>query len=276
MSAPLPFLLATDECWQRCPNIVEVSSAAWDRDLTGIGSTPWQGDLGSTGVRVPTAPTTSPNNRYLIRLCGVEIPVGFSILIRGLRQFASLRHTETINGLPLIIERPIVTPLWRFLDGNISWHLRIQKQQFAPLQFDSVQAPGTDPSQRNLDSALLYVPPLVPYVAPGNGLPPGEAVGQLGTFRDIRFPWDDVNWTMSALVPGPGSVVFYASVFQPSFVDRPLYPSVAGVVPEDQFLSNFRDARYGRVAGAMIFEMLAPKMKPSQRASRVPTPGRAR
>lgn len=246
----------TTNGWAGCEDhVVEVASAAFDEDLTGIGSTPWSGDMSSTGIPVPPAPTTGPSNRYLFRLCGVEIPVNYAIAIRLLRQEATIRQVDILNGEPRILERRIVTPFWRFQDGNISWHLRLQKQQFAPKVFDPAQVAGTSPEMRALDTSLLYRPPLVPYTALGAGQPPGTSVGAFGTFRDIRFPWQNQSHSLSVLVRGPGAVVFYASVFQPNPENRPLYPSVAGMEPEDQFLGNFPRAVFGRVAGAMVFEI---------------------
>lgn len=242
--------------WASCEDhVIEVSSAAFDPDLTGIGSTPWSGDQASTGLQVPVAPTTGPTNRYLFRLCGVEIPIGYAITIRLLRQAATIRQTDILNGEPRIIEQDITSPFWHFQDGNISWHLRLQKQQFAPKGFDAAQIAGTSPEMRALDSALLYRPPLVPYSALGSGQPPGTSVGDMGTFRDIRFPWQNNSLSLSTLVKGPGAVVFYASVFQTNPDIRPLYPAVLGMRPEDQFLGNFPRAVYGRVAGAMVFEI---------------------
>lgn len=242
--------------WASCEdNVIEVASEAFDPDLTGIGSTPWSGDQASTGVRVPVAPTTDPGNRYLFRLCGVEIPSGYAIMMRLLRQLVTIRQTDILNGEPRIIEREVESPFWRFQDGNVSWHLRLQKQQFAPKTFDPAQVAGTSPEMRALDASLLYRPPLVPYLALGAGQPPGTSVGAFGTFRDIRFPWQNQSHSLSVLVKGPGAVVFYASVFQPDPDIRPLYPSVAGMRPEDQFLGNFPRAIYGRVAGAMVFQI---------------------
>jgi len=190
-------------------------------------------------------------------LCGVEVPNQFGIIIRGLRQLITIRHTEVQpNGLPLILEREVVSPLWRFQDGNVSWHLVLQQQQFAAHVFDPAQTAGTSPEERGLDTALLYNPPLTPYFPPGAGYPPGKGIGDLGTFRDIRFPWTDTNWTMEEMVRGPGAVVLYASVFQTNPAIRPVYPSFDGMRPEDRFLSDFADARYGRIAGAIIFEIV--------------------
>lgn len=263
MSAPLlaSFLRAQDDIWKQCPQVVELYSASFDADVTGIGSSPFGADLGSTGVRVPDAPTISQRSRYLFRLCGVEIPNQYAIIIKGLRQAATIRHTEIDNGRPLILEREIVSPFWRFLDGNISWHLMLQQQQFAANVFDPAQTAGTSPEEQGLDTVLLYNPPLVPYTPPGAGYPPGNGIEDLGTIRDIRFRWDRTSWTMHTIVRGPGAVVFYASVFQTNPANRPQYPSVDGMRPEDKFLSNFPDARYGRVMGAMTFQVVEMERK---------------
>lgn len=264
MSAPLPFLGARDPLWAAsaagiCDNVVEVSTVTSDDDLNGIGGHPAVGDLGSTGIRVPLAPTTSPSTRYLARLCGIEIPSGYAIIVQGLRQAATIRTQTTENGIPLVLEREIDSPLWRFLDGNISWHLRHEENLYSRHVSDPAQTPGTDPTMLGLAPALLYVPPLVPYVPPNGGLPPGGAINGLGSWRDIRFPWTSTDWGMSEIVRGPGRVVMYASVRQtnPSALVRPLYPDVEGMRPEDRFVSNFQlTAVYGRVAGSIIFNIM--------------------
>lgn len=242
----------------------EIASASFDPDLTGVGSSPYLGDMGRTGVTVPAAFTVSQDTRYLIRLCGVEIPAGYAIVIRGLRQLATIRGCTGDGAQPsqdfppdclLTLEREVVSPLWSFLDGNISWHLRWQKNRFSSRRVDPSQLPGTSPNTRSLESVLLYVPTIAAvYVPPASGQPPGDALGALGTFRDIRFPWGNTDYALSEVVRGPGAVAFYASVRQTNPSSRPPYPNLPGMRPEDQFLSSFPNAIYGRVAGAMLFE----------------------
>lgn len=264
-------LLATDPRWSdtRHHHVVEIATRRYDPDVTGLGSSPFLGDMGRPGIRVPTIGSTQ-TTRYLFRLCGVEIPAKAGIIIRGLRQYATIRYQEEANQIPVIVERPIVTPSWTFRDANISWHLRMQPNQFAPQVFDAGQLPATSPEMRGLDAALLYNPPLLPYVPPGAGHPPGAAIGDLGTWTDMRFPWQETNWTMSHYVRGPGAVVMYCSVFQREIVDPPIHPNGAGLVPEDRFLARFaslqapgatRGVFYGRVAGSLIFEIV-PRQKP--------------
>jgi hypothetical protein len=264
-----PFLRATNKRWadppgpQHCSNIVElVSAASRDTDLTGVGSSPWPGDMGRTGIAVPAAATTSQRNRYLFRLCGFEIPSGKAAILRGIRQLATIRHQGPPTGLgdlPIVVEREVVSPLWSFLDGNISWHLRRQPNQFSSNTQSPTQIPGTSFNMHALDTALLCqvggLPPA--YSALNAGIPPGVGIDVLGTWRDIRFPWENTDWSLSRLFRGPGTVVLYASVAQTDPTARPLYPGVAGERPEDQFVSNFQDtAVYGRVAGSLIVELL--------------------
>lgn len=274
---PGRLLRADDERWEGCRNVVVLGAAAADDDLLGIGGTPWSGDFSGTGLLVPTAATNGgPRDRYLLRLCGVEIPPGAAISIKGIKQLATIRHTEIINEVPIVNEREVVSPNWRFLDGNISWHLRLQPQQFAPERIDPAQLAGESPSMRQLDTSLLYLvsPAAGDYVPPNGAEPPGTGITDLGTWRDMRFPWDnDAEWNMDLYITGPGAVVFYASVLQTDPNGRPPYPDATGMRPEDQFVSNFPTAVYGHVAGAMIFEMMPCCDEKRKRGRRFP-PGR--
>jgi len=124
---------------------------------------------------------------------------------------------------------------------------------------------GASPSTAGLDSALLYVPPLLAptYTPPGAGIPPGKSVFQLGTWHDLRYPWHDTHWDMSLPVHGPGRLVLYASVHQTDSDTRPrITIPTAGIEvlrPEDQFVSAFESQDvtvfYGRVAGALTVEL---------------------
>lgn len=244
-----------------CRHLIEVSSTAHDPDFNGVGSSPWTGDTGNTAVPVPAAATTSQNNRYLFRLCGIEIPGGRSMVIKGLRQLATIRApTRDENNLLLTVEREVVSPFWHFLDGNISWHLRWQQERFAPYPNAAAVAPtpGTSPQMLGYGTALLYRTTIVPYTALANGIPPGGPMADLGTWRDMRFPWGNTDWSMNHVVRGPGAIVLYASVHQTSTTNRPLYPDANGMRPEDRFISEFQNEGviYGHVGGAMLVELL--------------------
>jgi hypothetical protein len=252
------FISARDQRWQ-CRSIVEVASSSFDPDRAGVGSSPYVGDMAATGVRVPSAPTTSQSNRYLIRLAGVQIPSGCGIILHGLRQGLTIRCEQANGDCGLIAsELEVTSPFWSFPDGNVSWHLRVVQNVIAPAFFDPTQQPGTDPNLNGLDSALLYRPPLVPYTAPNAGIPPGATLDWLDTWRDMRFPWENTEWRLHQLVRGPNNLVFYASVHQPNPEGRVVAtPADPGALrPEDRFLATFQQAIYGRVAGAMTVELL--------------------
>jgi hypothetical protein len=257
MSAPI--LTAKDQRWN-CRDIVEIVSGSFDPDMIGIGSSPALGGMGQTGVGVPGTATADQLHRYLIRLCGFQVPSGKAAVIRGLRQLATLRQVATIESADLIrpVELEITSPLWSFTDGNISWHVKRQPTNMFGSKFDASQTPGTSPDQSGFESALLYVPPLAPYVPPGAGVPPGFDVSHLGTWRDMRFPWSETAWNLEVLVRGPCNVLFYCSVHQSDPETRPVLAIAdpSALRPEDRFLMSFEDAVFGRVAGAMTIETL--------------------
>lgn len=269
-------LSASNKLWS-CPSRVELVSAAVDTDLQGIGGSPYLGDFSSTGLRVPTAPTVDQQHRYLFRLCGAEIPTGAGLYVVGMRQAVTLRaEFQRTNEQGLItgvfpFEREVVSPWWRFTDGNVSFHLKWSQQVQSNRTILSAGVPGTSPSTFGVDSALLYNPgpggifPVV-YDPPGAGIPPGRDVDWLGTIRELRYPWGSTSWDISVPCYGPGVVTLYASVFQtnPStripppqltppapFTD----PVVCGMRVEDQFLVQFPLCNYGRVAGALLLDL---------------------
>jgi hypothetical protein len=259
-----------------CHTLVELVSGSVDNDLLGVGASPVPGDFSYTGVRVPAAPTIDQNHRYLIRLCGAEVPTGSGLIVRGVRLAATMRaevpQTDPAGGT-FVFEREIVSPFWHFVDGNVSFHLRwTQQVQSVRTVFDPLQLPGSSPSTFGVDSALLYTPNalgpfLGVYVPPGRGIPPGRDVDFLGTIRDAgRYPWTNTDWDLSVPVVGPGVVTLWASVFQTDPTHRIPPPQLAppapftdplvcGLRPEDQFLMQFPTCNYGRVAGALLLDL---------------------
>lgn len=254
MSARLSHVPASSEKWKH-RSTIEVSSVSSDpQDLAGFGSSGYRGDMGITGIRVPDAPTPDPAHRYLFRLCEVEIPPNSALKIIGLRQLATIRYYDEANKLPLELE--VQSPLWSFPDGNISWHLRWQAEQFGRSRNDSTQRAGTSPNSRGSGTALLYRQLTPTYVPLNGGQPPGNPIQDLGTWRDIRFVWEDNSWDgLDILIAGPGSIALYASVYQPDPSSRPAFPNCSSLRPEDRFVADFPTAKYGRVAGAMVLEL---------------------
>lgn len=274
-----------DERWKEsCPRLVELVSAAVDPSKAGIGSSPWLGDISNTGVTVLplAAAQLTPVNRQLFRLCSVDIPSGGQVRIRGLRTLVTIGQefpvSEEAPAGTFVFEREVVSPLWSFQDGNVSWHVRHEPNMFSTWEVaDAAQTGGTSPMLSGEDSALLYVPPFAVYVAPGSGIPPGGDADYLGTWRDQRYPWTNTDWDLAVPVFGPGRVTMYASVLQTNPSTRVALPQLTppapftdpvtcGMRPEDQFLLQFPSAVYRRVAGAMLVEVF-PCCGPQQEVS---------
>lgn len=255
-------------------------STSSDSDFDGIGSSPVLGDISETGIRVPAAFTVDQRHRYLFRLCGAEIPAGKMLIVRGLRQLVTLRAEYNITGEavpapPLgtfAFEREVTSPLWHFVDGNVSFHLKYTTQiQSVRSTFDPLQLPGTSPNMFGVDTSFMYTPNplgpfLGPYNPPGAGIPPGRDVDFLGTLRDLRYPWDNTDWSLSVPCYGPGVVTLWASVHQTNPATRiappqqvppaPWTDPIADAYrPEDLFLIQHPTCKYGRVGGALLLDL---------------------
>lgn len=260
MAKILPFERPRPKRWTKSPSsFVEVSSQSSDSTKFGVGTSPFLGDVASLGVAVPAAATLTQTTRYLVRLCTLDIPSGMQAMIRGVRQNVVIGAIDS-NGYP--VEREVESPSWSFTDGNISWHIRHMLPQESRTIFDAAQTAGTEPSTAGTDPALLYNQPLAPaYVPPGAGMPPGKAIGQLGTWRDLRYPWTNTDWSLRVPVIGSGRIVFFASIRQTNPESRVAPancpPSLSGLRVEDQFLASVPLAVYRRVAGAMLIEQFA-------------------
>lgn len=256
------FLTENDPRWG-CHNIIEIVSAGADDDFLAVGSSPYLGDYAGTALTVPAAPSLAPEDRYLFRLAAIQIPSGASIVLRGLRMAVELVAPWPAEGggtYPVYIEQE--SPFWHFSDANVSWHVRHHSNIFRYVS-DPAQLPGTSPTMKGLSPARLYQLG-GPFVSPGAGIPPGVDVEGLGTMRDLRYPWNNTDWSLGVPVGGPGIVALYCSVKQTNPNTRPQTPVIRppndALRREDRFIiqtrqSNAETARYGRVAGAMLVEM---------------------
>jgi hypothetical protein len=247
---------------RRC--IYELSATGFSADLVGIGSSPFQGDAGTTGLIVPEAPTPDQTHRYLFRLAAIEVPPGAALWMRGLRLAVTIGADVPVPNQNCLygLELDVTSSFWAFQDGNVSFHFRTQPLRASGLLTPTSLLPATDVGFENsLDSALLYLPGnLVPYVPPGAGQPPGYGIGSLGTIRDPnRFPWqNEQGHTVDIHISGPRTIALYASVHQTDPATRCVLPTVAdtsALSPEDRFVLQYPQARYKRVAGAIIGEL---------------------
>lgn len=245
-----------------------VSSAQLDPRRAIIGGSPAAGDRTSTGIEVPAAPTLAQNRRYLFRLCGVNVPNRTVCVVRHLRQLLYIgTDLETEQDQPSEqwrIEVPVTDPLWSFPDGNVSWHLTAMTPHKPDTRIGNTTI-GQPVSYRSdaLDSVLLYTPGTpdpTSYWPINGGVPYGQPVGGLGTFRDMRFPWTGRSDYLGLQVEGPCLLVMYASVYQTDPDNRPNKPvgiETAGLRPEDLFVFNYPQARYTRIGGRMDTDLIS-------------------
>lgn len=242
-----------------------VASAQYDGGLGFIGGSPYPGDLTATGVLIPADFTRDQKTRYLVRCCGVAVGIHQRAIVRSIRQLLTIGVDTTTdeNESRYHFELPVKTPTWRFQDGNVSWHLRKVTEDAAFRFMNYTNDIGVSPNRDGLSATLLgFLNTSIEAYTPLNaGQPFGSPVKDLGTFRDIRFPFtSESNRDLNLEVVGPCNLVLYASVFQTNPRSRLTYQGDAdaiadAVCPEDRFVLRFPNARYWRVGAEMIVDV---------------------
>lgn len=247
----------------RCPVVLDVVSSAFDFDNIALGSSPYVGDMSRTGIAVPTVPTVDQQHRYLFRLCTIEVPSGAAAVILGVHTAHTLRTLQAGNLHSVFCFRPLEIlvrePFWQPPNGNMSWHLReYQLREHRRLLTAGPATAGQDIYVDGDDTALLHADTvsLAPYVPPMSGMPPGRAIGTLGTWRDNR------DWEVFLPVFGPRKVGLWCSVHQfdsDELCSTNAPTDLGAISQEDRFLyafaANVSGVRYGRVAGALSVEL---------------------
>lgn len=264
-------------------NRFEVWSAGIDEALQGVGSDPW-GTIDCTGLRIPTLATPDADHRYLFILASFHLPERVKATIRGWRELLTLGVPVTPGGdaSPLPIELPVTNPIFRFPDGNVSWHLtRVPPTVISSLV---VGPPPILPVVPNLawrmakGPSLLYevgtavtasgfYVDLTSYVPPNHGRPYGDPVAHLKVAHDVRTDWRTPNaWrSLDCEVEGPGYYVLWASVAQTAGAlnlsgSSTALDKVSGGLSEWQFIAAFppvdgppavQSPIYWRVGGAL-------------------------
>jgi hypothetical protein len=268
--------------------VLEFAANGFDENLQGIGQ--FYG-----GIRIPTLPTSAVHGRYLFQLASFQLPEGIRAKIVGYRQSLSIGYVQNQDQpggtQPYANEFPVTTSAWRFVDGDVTWHLR-QLGALSNLGIPSqvlqtaVPVPGTAASTAyryasSGGSALLYESMALPgslyvdltaYTPPNGGKPWGVAVengGDFFTFYSLRTTHQTWGaWTSLDIdVEGPNSWGFFASVYQTNPATRqtltiPTTVISSGIGPEEAFLANFpyKDtavnpgAQYFRIGGSLIVE----------------------
>lgn len=272
-----------------------VSTSGLDETLQGISTDPYgQNVPGAIGLRIPPVLSSSivaPNQpRYLFCLASRIIERDKTV-IRGIRQGLTLgvnRSATSPRVLPY--EFPVTSPTWRFPDGNVSWHLVRE-----PNDYPTDQQPLSDAaSWRYLQSdqpamlyksasfaintfepatgaPLFYANGLTAYVPPVFQASQRAPIGNLGNLKGIYYPWNATSDDkLNIVVNGNCRISLYASVLQSNPATR-LNPTAltatnvisCGISPEDAFVSNFTTGGgdfpfagpiYWRIFGAILFD----------------------
>ena len=250
--------------WRRRERVV-VSSSQIDAGLNLIGGSPFPGDMTASGVPIPAEPTVSQDTRYLVRCCGLSLNAGEKAIIRSLSfQLTIGADVEQEDGTFVPFEIPVLTPGWRFPDGNATFHVR-QVNDGRPTKSDPHQmAWGAYPMQwsRNGLSSVILGRVVDGFYEPLNaGMPYGTGIGGLGTVHDVRWPvMQPPSNDLDLEVQGPNEVVVYASVHQTNPATRVIYNGSLdishAVCKEDWFSHRFeRATRYWRVGANMIADI---------------------
>jgi len=243
-----------------------VASAQFDDAQSFVGGSPSLGDLTSTGIRVPADPTPSQDKRYLARCCGVSVGINQRAIIRSIRQLVTIgADVQLLDRVHVAhFEIPVTTPTWHFQDGNVSFHLRKVTDDTIFRNVASARnVEGVSSNRAGLSAVILGFLPAGPalYDPLNAGLPYGTPIKDLGTFRDMRFPWTgDTTRDLDLEVTGPCDIELFASVHQTDPLTRIRYDGavadiIDAVCPEDKFILRFQDARYWRVGAELIVDI---------------------
>jgi hypothetical protein len=257
--------------------IFEISSTGVDEYLQLLGGDPFGGSS-ATGLRVPQLPTPDAKSRYLFNGCSFSVGEGGKARILGYRQLVTIGQGNVGEGEgagPRFVEQQVVSPTWRFVDGNVWMGIRRlggpNAQQLplgtpSPTNFRSAAHLWADtPSllYKEIVSPDAYYTNLSSYVPPNGGRPWGTPI-EIGTdLLDLRTQWRTHGaWGSLGLeVEGPDTVSFFISVRQTNPATRtalslPENPLGNGLGVEESFIQNFPNAIYWRVGVSLIVEFL--------------------
>ena len=266
--------------------VIELQTTGADEYLQNVGGDPFHGSGSYVGLRVPSLPST-PDNRYLFLGATFSIGeherariLGFRQLVTiGLQQGAAASRTGDPGNIRPV-EFEVTSPVFRFVDGNVSHHLRracgpgnrgLPPVVGAPLDQRSFKAGFAD------GPALLYRTATIPagapytqltaYTPPNGGQPYGAPLENgltMGSLYGLSTPWNTHGaWSSLGIdILGPDQVAWFISVKQTDPATRtalvpPTTPAVFysnGLSPEEQFLLNFPTAIYWRVGVSLIVE----------------------
>ncbi len=183
----------------------------------------------------------------------------------GFRQLLTIGANLTTASPPAtyLLERPVVTPFWKFVDGNAMFSIRkIPPDQYAMpnvanqdgLAFQYTHTPAILFQTVTGSNPMLVTPPQGGS-APGNVLTP-----ELSQWFDMRTDAWSRPVECDVPIEGPCDIAMFVSIKQTNPLGRlappatPVFTTINGAVPEDAFVQTYPSAMYMRVAGSLIFE----------------------
>jgi hypothetical protein len=278
----------------------ESSATGFDDGLVGMTSDPFSQTFPQgPGLRIPAifplfasdvGPLGRPRFLFLLSSRVVRAKTRLAGIRQGLTIGMDLNHVAIVgSGVMRPIELLVTTPNFRFVDGNVSWHLVMEKA-------DKIinGSPSTDTNnwrfvksdtpamlyqtfanttvQPLTGAPLIYSQGLTAYTPPQifqNWLPiPGG--DSLFNFHDIRFKWDSdhANDDLKYDFDAHCRVSLYASVLQSNPEARTpqpailASPAIAGLPPEEAFIASLTGTAgeatdgpiFWRVFGDLIWE----------------------
>lgn len=255
--------------WDRAIQRITAFSQQVDPAMAGVGFGPAVGDRTYTGIVLPSDPTTDQTRRYLCRLCGVNIPKGYSGTLVSLKQLLTVGvavKVEEDAAPSWVFELPVRDPVWHFADGNVSWHLMsVPSGSSARKRFSDTIYGAPFVQNRDGNGAAILARQTGIGAPPGSyrplngGKPYGMPVVGLGSFADMRWPWDTQDSeALGIQVVGPCNLVLYASVHQTDptrRTNKPVLVEDAWLRPEDKFVLQNPEARYWRIGGRMTVDL---------------------
>lgn len=262
--------------------IIEISSSGPDEFLQLLGGDPFGGST-AVGMRVPTLALANADralNRYLFTGCAYSIGEGAKARVLGYRQLVTIGQANVGAGeasTPRFVEQEVLSPSWRFQDGNVWMGLRQAGGPNWQGAATPSPVPGNPPRGTSFQSAmapsLLYesitlpagdtiYPDLTAYVPPNRGRPWGEPIQSGNDWLSLQTNWRTWGaWhSMDLEVEGPDTIAIFISVLQSNpetrqalAVPGTFFPG--GLSAEEQFLLNYPEAIYWRVGASMIVEL---------------------
>lgn len=272
----------------------EVSTRGVDESLQGITSDPY-GSAPPTGfaLRIPPALSIAVQPRY--EFCLATRVLQGKTRVRGIRQLLTVGINFPLGGGPLEypVRMNVQTPFWRFIDGNVSWHLVRE-----PATVDSTKLVKTDAqnwthgvtgkgsamlydtfTNTNVDpvtgAPILYFQNLTAYTPPLVNADRRQPVAGCGNLRSILYPWNNPQaWdSIEEEIEGNCRISLYASLLQTNPLTRPAatIPNITTsgydlgfAIPEEVFLAAYPQPAeggsttsapiYWDIGGAILFE----------------------